>query len=176
MHFGGVQIAALVVFAVIAFVIVVVFVVVAASADEDVPYEEVQRPGYRFRKGWLAFLAALVPILVGISVLTTPYAHGSGAGRTLVKVTAHQFFFTFEPPRVPAGTRVRFAVTSKDVTHGAGLYDPHGELIGSVQAMPGYTNDLDLTLTAPGTYRVLCFEYCGLGHHNMQGSFTVTEG
>ncbi len=176
MHFGGVQIAVLVIIGLIALSLVVLFVIVAASSSEDVPYEEVQRPGYRFRKGWLALLAALVPVVVGISILTTPYARGSGAGRTVVKVTSHQFYFTFEPSQVPAGTRVRFAITSKDVNHGAGFYNPHGELIGSVQAMPGYTNNLDLTLSEPGSYRVLCFEYCGLGHHAMQGTFTVTGG
>jgi len=41
--------------------------------------------------------------------------------------------------------------------------------------MPGYHNKLDLTLDEPGTYRILCFEYCGLSHHLMQAAFTVTE-
>ena len=50
------------------------------------------------------------------------------------------------PDRVPAGTRVRFDVSSIDVNHGFALHDPHGHLIGSVQAMPGYHNELDLTL------------------------------
>ena len=116
-----------------------------------------------------------MPIIVGIGVVTAPYARGGGSDRTLVKVTSGQFFFAFDPPTVPAGTKVRFAVTSKDVTHAFGLYTPGGRLIGSVQGMPGYTNNLDLTLTQAGRYRVLCFEYCGLGHHAMQSRFTVTE-
>ena len=174
MQFGAVQIATLVVFAVIAGIILAVFAVAAKISTQEVPFEQVQRSGYRFRKRWLAFLAALVPIIVGIGILTAPYARGSGSDRALVKVTSSQFLFAFDPPSVPAGTRVRFAVTAKDVTHGFGLYDPDGELVGSVQAMPGYTNDLDLTLTQAGRYRVLCFENCGLGHHAMQSTFTVT--
>jgi cytochrome c oxidase subunit 2 len=90
-------------------------------------------------------------------------------------VTSAQYFFALDPPEVPAGTDVRFRVTSRDVNHGFGLYDPSGRLIGSVQAMPGYHNELDLTLDEPGAYRVFCFELCGLEHHKMQGTFTVTE-
>lgn len=41
--------------------------------------------------------------------------------------------------------------------------------------MPGYHNTLDVTLDEPGRYRILCFEYCGLSHHVMQATFTVTE-
>ncbi len=174
MHFGALQIVTLVVFGVIAFAILLVFVVAADVSRQEVPLERVQRGGYWFRKRWLAFLAALVPLLVGVAAVTAPYSSGDG-GRTLVRVSSGQFFFTFDPPSVPAGSRVRFAVTTKDVTHGFGLYDPRGELIGSVQAMPGYTNDLDLDLSRPGRYRVLCFEFCGLGHHAMQSAFTVTE-
>ena len=76
---------------------------------------------------------------------------------------------------VPAGTRVRFDVTSVDVNHGVGLYDPRGRLVGSVQAMPGYHNLLDLTLRRPGVYRIRCLEYCGLNHATMESTFTVTR-
>jgi cytochrome c oxidase subunit 2 len=65
-------------------------------------------------------------------------------------------------------------VTSADVNHGFGLYDPDGELLGSVQAMPGYTNHLDLRLDKPGQYLVACLEFCGLGHHEMASQFEVT--
>ncbi len=175
LHFGALQIVTLVIFGVIAFLVLLVFAIGADSSRQEIPLERVQRQGYWFRKRWLAFLAALVPVLVGISILTTPFARGGGADRVLVKVTSGQFFFTFAPASVPAGSKVRFVVTTRDVTHGFGLYNPGGELIGSVQAMPGYTNNLDLTLSRPGSYHVLCFEFCGLGHHVMQGTFTVTE-
>jgi cytochrome c oxidase subunit 2 len=49
-------------------------------------------------------------------------------------------------------------------------------LIGSVQAMPGYHNKLDLTLSEAGVYRIRCLEYCGLMHSIMQSSFRVTRG
>lgn len=175
MHFAALQIVTLVVFGAIAFAILFFFAIAADVSRSEVPLERVQGRGYWFRKRWLAFLAALVPILIGVAILTAPYARGSGSDRVLVRVTSGQFFFAFDPPSVPAGTKVRFAVTARDVNHGIGLYNPSGHLIGTVQAMPGYTNDLDLTLTQPGRYRALCFEYCGLGHHLMQNTFTVTE-
>lgn len=173
MHYGNVQVATLAVFGAIALVLATVFVVVARSSRRDVPIEEVQARGYQLRKLWLALLATLVPVVIGVAALTTPYARGSGKDRTVVRVTSGQFYFATSPAAVTAGTRVRFEVTSRDVNHGFGLYNPDGVLIGSVQAMPGYTNRLDLTLTTPGTYRILCFELCGLGHHAMKGEFTV---
>jgi len=174
MHYGNLQVTTLAIFGALALLLVTLFLKVASSTSRDVPLEEVQEKGYRLRRAWLASLAALVPIVVGVAALTTPYASGGGS-RTLVKVTSGQFFFATSPTAVPAGTKVRFAVTSRDVTHGFGLYNPNGVLIGSVQAMPGYTNHLDLTLTRPGTYRILCFELCGIGHHAMQGTFSVTR-
>jgi len=74
---------------------------------------------------------------------------------------------------VPSGTSIRFEVSSIDVNHGFGLYDPHGHLVGSVQAMPGYRNRLDLTLSEVGVYRIRCLELCGLNHSTMESSFTV---
>jgi len=47
-------------------------------------------------------------------------------------------------------------------------------LIGSVQAMPGYHNKLDLDLTDVGVYQIRCLELCGLNHSTMESTFTVT--
>lgn len=116
---------------------------------------------------------ALCVVVVGTSSLALPYASGSGAGRTVVHVTAGQFYWLLVPSSVPAGTAVRFEITSRDVNHGFGLYDPQGQLIAEAQAMPGYTNTLDMTFRNTGQYRVFCLEYCGVGHHLMQGLFSI---
>jgi len=174
LSYGELQIAVAIVFLVLALVIAGVFAVVARRTVSDVPLERVQRTGYWLRRRWLAFLGALLVVVVGSSLLALPYASGE-RGRTTVVVRSGQFFWSFEPPQVAAGTRVRFDVTSLDVNHGFGIYDPRGRLLGSVQAMPGYHNKLDLTLRESGEYRVLCFEFCGLNHHAMQGVFRVVE-
>ncbi len=71
---------------------------------------------------------------------------------------------------VPVGRPVRFDVGAFDVNHAFGVYAPDGALIGQVQAMPGYRNQLTLTFPTAGTYQVLCLEYCGIGHHLMIAS------
>jgi cytochrome c oxidase subunit 2 len=172
-HYGDPQIAIGAVFAGLALFFAGVFLVIGVRAGSDVPDERVHRVGYWLRKRWLALLLAIGVVVVGISLLDLPFATGSGAGRTVVKVTGGQFFWSLVPNNVPAGTRVRFDVSSIDVNHGFGLYDPHGHLIGSVQAMPGYQNKLDVTLTEAGVYRIRCLEFCGLNHSTMESSLTV---
>lgn len=176
LHYGDPQIAVGAVFAVLAFLLAGVFVVIGLQAGSEVGFERVRQIGYWLRKRWLALLLVVGVVAVGTSLLDLPYASGGGAGRTVVKVSSGQFFWSLVPGQVPTGTKVRFDVTSVDVNHGFGFYDPHGHLIGSVQAMPGYHNLLDLNLDEAGVYRIRCLEYCGLYHSTMEGSFTVTRG
>jgi cytochrome c oxidase subunit II len=170
---GEPQVAVGILFAVLAVGFASVFVVVAISSRADVPYEKVQRAGYALRRGWLGLLLVAGVVVLVLTLLDLPYARGSDSKRTLVKVTGVQFFWSVVPDRMRAGTPIRFDVTSADVNHGFGIYDPHGHLVGSVQAMPGYHNKLDLTFDTPGTYRIRCLEFCGLNHAVMEGSFTV---
>ena len=174
LHYGDPQVMVGAAFAVLALLLAVVFVVIAVQAGSEVGFSRVHQVGYWLRKRWLALLLVVGVLAVGISLFDLPYASGGAASRTVVKVTAGQFFWSLTPDRVPVGTPVRFDVTSVDVNHGFGLYDPHGHLIGSVQAMPGYHNELDLDLTQPGVYQIRCLEYCGLNHATMDGSLTVT--
>jgi cytochrome c oxidase subunit II len=174
-HFGDPQIAIGVVFAGLALLLASAFFVIGIHAGSDLSAERVHQVGYWLRKRWLALLLVIGVLVVGISLLDLPYAGSSVAGRTMVKVTGGQFFWSLQPSSVPAGTRVRFDVSSIDVNHGFGLYDPNGHLIGSVQAMPGYHNRLDFTLSDVGAYQIRCLEYCGLNHSTMQGRFAVTR-
>jgi cytochrome c oxidase subunit 2 len=175
LHYGDPQIAIGAVFAVLALLLAGGFLMIGVQAGSDVSAERVHRVGYWLRKRWLALLVVIGVLVVGLSLFDLPYASGGSAGRAIVKVTGGQFFWSLAPDSVPAGARVRFDVTSVDVNHGFGLYDPHGHLIGSVQAMPGYHNKLDLTLSEPGTYRIRCLELCGLNHATMEGSFMVVR-
>ena len=174
LEYGEPQVAIALVFAALAVAIVGVALAVAAHAKTDVPYDDVARTGYGLRRPWLAFLAGLLVLCVGFSFFLLPYASGGSAG-TSAKVSGGQFYWTVSPAVFPAHTKVRFDVTSVDVNHGFGVYDPKGRMIGSVQAMPGYTNHLDLTFDEVGDYRIRCLEYCGLSHHKMVASFRVEE-
>ena len=153
-----------------------VFVVIALQSQASLPYERVRERGYWLRRHWLATLVAAGVWGVGLTFFGgMPYATGAAPGVS-AQVVGGQFYWSITPDHFAQGTRVIFVVTSVDVNHGFGVYDPSGHLIGSVQAMPGYHNDLDLTLTQSGTYHVLCFEYCGLDHPHMQSVFTVGHG
>jgi cytochrome c oxidase subunit 2 len=101
-----------------------------------------------------------------------PYASGASADAD-VRVVGGQFYWSLSQETFERGETVRFDVTSADVNHGFGLYDPDGRLIGSVQAMPGYHNKLTVTLEKAGPYTIACFEYCGLAHHGMIRRFEV---
>ena len=173
LHYGDPQIAIGAVFAVLALIWSVAFLVIARQGGTDVGYEHVHDIGYWLRNRWLAVLVVAGVVIIGISLFDLPYAKGSASGRTVVTVTAGQFFWSLQPPQVPAGGRVRFDVTAVDVNHGFGLYDPHGHLVGEVQAMPGYHNKLDLTLDQAVVYSIRCLEYCGLNHATMESTFKV---
>jgi len=174
LEYGDAQLAILIVFGVLVVAIVAVALAIVVHARTDVPYEDVSREAYRFRRPWLAFLVGLLVLVVGFSAFLLPYASG-GSPTTTVKVSGGQFYWTIDPAVLPVRTEIRFDVTSVDVNHGFGVYDPDGRLIGSVQAMPGYVNDFRLTLDKVGEYKIRCLEYCGLSHHDMVASFRVEE-
>ena len=93
----------------------------------------------------------------------------------MVNATGAQWYWDLDREEVVAGQPVEFRVTSTDVNHGFGLYDGAGRLVAQTQAMPGYVNRLNHVFEMPGTYRVLCLEYCGLAHHDMKAELVVTE-
>ena len=115
-----------------------------------------------------------VPV-VGLSLTDLPYTASRDrlAGAQVVHVTGHQWRWEISPTRVVAGAPVEFRVTGADVNHGFGIYDARLRLLAQTQAMPGYTNVLYHSFEAPGVYRILCLEYCGLVHHGMVAELLV---
>ena len=128
--------------------------------------------GERLR-GWLfaAAGAAFVPI-TALSLGALPY--GAGAGDALVvEAVGHQWYWELSRTTLPAGQPIVFRVRSADVNHGFAIYDPDMRVVGQTQAMPGYENLLALRFARPGTYKILCLEYCGSVHHGMQAALEV---
>ncbi len=80
--------------------------------------------------------------------------------------------FSFDPAfvRVPAGVSINMHITSADVMHGFYIQGSNINL----QIVPGQVTTLRYTFKYPGTYNVICNEYCGIGHHNMVTRFVVT--
>lgn len=155
--------------------VLVIFLTVALSTlRPPKEYEEVRPGGYAVRRVWFWTLLGVFVVAFFISISFFPYATGQSAEEgTHYPVIARQFSFQDLPATVPIDTPVVFDVTSADVNHGFAIYDPEGQIIGQVQAMPGYVNHLHMRFEEAGTYIVRCLEFCGLGHDVMRSSFEV---
>jgi cytochrome c oxidase subunit II len=140
----------------------------------------------------LLFFASLAAILITFLVLTLPhlpYTLDARGPDRIVHAVGKQYAWSlseqtvptleswdreFSPTvTVPARAQIEFRVTTLDVNHGFSLYAPDGHLVAQTQAMPGYMNRLRVTFDQPGTYTVLCLEFCGMSHHRMRGVIEV---
>ncbi|ADO74536.1 cytochrome c oxidase subunit II [Stigmatella aurantiaca] len=70
---------------------------------------------------------------------------------------------------VPANRPVRLLITSRDVLHS--FYVPAFRI--KMDALPGRYTQVWFEATKPGTYQVLCTEYCGLSHSKMLAEVVV---
>jgi cytochrome c oxidase subunit II len=81
--------------------------------------------------------------------------------------------YAFSPERIElrVGEPVRLNVVSTDGTHGFQV-----KALGLKVHVPsrGMAVTIDLTPREPGTYRISCSEYCGIGHSRMQASLIVS--
>ena len=179
------------VFLVSAATIAAVFTWVARSTAEpaDVDY---MRTG-RLRRIVFVSLATTLAIVLGLTLPRLPYPIEAEAPEQIVNVVGKQYAFSltsapgpaslevwdrdFSPDaQVRAGTTVEFRVTTLDVNHGFSIYTPDGRLLAQTQAMPRYVNRLRVRFDRPGTYPVMCLEYCGMSHHVMRGVIEVQAG
>jgi cytochrome c oxidase subunit 2 len=131
----------------------------------------------RAERGWLWFILVGLFALFAVTILDVPWRADAKANRLEVYVSAHQFYWSFEPAGpFPTGRQIEFVLTSTDVNHGFGVYGPNGAFDFQAQVVPQATVKLRHTFETPGRYLVRCLEYCGLDHHRMIGGFTVVRG
>jgi cytochrome c oxidase subunit 2 len=154
---------------------------------------------HRFERAWFALALLLIVALVG-TVTYGATAAGvemlGDSGQTIensdlsgtefedpgvravgddeydVYVVARQFVFepgTSNPIRLPAGSTVTFYVTSADVVHG---FEIAGTNVNTM-AIPGQVAELTVEFDEPATYGLICHEYCGAGHHTMEGKVEI---
>jgi cytochrome c oxidase subunit 2 len=84
-------------------------------------------------------------------------------GSATVRLIAQQYDFVPNCVRVPAGTPVKFRLTSADVVHGFLL--PNTNV--NTMVVPGFVAEVRTSFAQPGEYAMPCHEFCGLGHHAM---------
>ena len=166
-------------------VILGVFAVVARGGARTVDYSRTTR----LRLLFFVSLGVILATFLALTLPALPYpADTQAPGRVVHAVGKHYAWSLTEGPgptlarwddefspavAVPARTLVEFRVTTLDVNHGFSLYGPDGRLHAQTQAMPGYVNRLRVSFDEPGTYTVLCLEFCGMSHHRMRGVVEV---
>lgn len=129
----------------------------------------------KIRSGLFWLLTALGIVVTFVSLRPWPHPAGALAGHTVLNVTGSMWSWDIDKKAVPAGTPIVFRVTSNDVNHGFGVANAQGTILFQTQGMPGYINQVEYTFSNPGTYQVLCLEYCGLAHHTMRDEIKVIE-
>lgn len=90
-------------------------------------------------------------------------------GSITVRIIAEQYMFVPQCAVVPAVTRVRFRLTSADVTHGFFVQSTNT----NAMVVPGYITNVITRFDSPGNYEMPCDEFCGFGHHAMAARVVV---
>lgn len=107
----------------------------------------------------------------GASPWAEPSVRELAPGKYEAYVLAQIWRFDPGEIRIPAGSEITFYVTSKDVQHGLKIMDTNINMM----ILPGQVSKLKTTFNNPGTYDIVCHEYCGIGHHTMYGQIIVEE-
>lgn len=88
-----------------------------------------------------------------------------------VAIIAMAFGYNPSEIKVPVGKKINFKLTSTDVIHSFTIDDTKVNMV----AVPGRITTKSYTFDKPGTYLILCNEYCGTGHHYMFTEIEVYE-
>ena len=151
----------------------------------------------RYERIWLAFGLAMIVVfilLVGYTLVnrggsvpigtakvdaTKVRTEGEFANPHLERVGdeyvayMQAFAFGYLPGevRVRKGAKVTFYVTSPDVLHGFNIERTNI----NVEVIPGEVARVSHVFKTAGEYRILCNEYCGVGHASMISKIVVEE-
>lgn len=81
--------------------------------------------------------------------------------------------WAFEPSvlRVPSGSTLDIYAVSRDVTHGFLIEGTNVNLM----LVPGAIANSRVHFTKPGIYTIVCHEYCGRNHQNMNARIEVSD-
>jgi len=155
--------------------VLVDFVLVASRAGDYKDYAVVKKKLYGYQRPFFLSAVAFGVVFTITTLIDLPYSPFTAQAGTpqVVKVSSLQWGWDMSDDEFAVGQPIEFQVTSDDVNHNFAIYDSSLRLLAQTQAMPGYVNVLRHTFDKPGTYQILCLEYCGLAHHNMISEITV---
>ena len=100
-----------------------------------------------------------------------PRVEQVGENEYAAYVVARQFGFQPDPIVVPANSTVTFYVTSADVIHGFEVAGTNA----NTMVVPGEVSEITVEVEEPQEYGLICNEYCGAGHHVMEGKVNVVS-
>ena len=151
-----------------------------AEADKINPIEKkVLLAAVLFAAGSLALMTYAVRGL-GVTVPTclpnmAIFDHGSitkhGGKNYEIRFLAKMWGFEPSRVRVPVGSTLDVFVTSKDVTHGLQILGTNVNLM----VVPSVVTSARVHFDHPGVFPVLCHEYCGTAHQNMNAVIEVSS-
>lgn len=73
--------------------------------------------------------------------------------------------------KLKKGVDYTLHLSSVDLNHGFSLFP----INVNIQVVPGYDYGLRITPNSSGDFKVVCNEFCGIGHHLMVGKVIVEE-
>lgn len=73
--------------------------------------------------------------------------------------------------KLKKGVEYTLHISSQDLNHGFSLYPVNLNF----QVVPGYDYALRVVPNKSGDFRIICNEFCGIGHHLMVGKVLVEE-
>ncbi|MGL4650385.1 MAG: cytochrome c oxidase subunit II [Caldilineaceae bacterium] len=103
------------------------------------------------------------------SPFASPEVRELAPGRYEVYVVAQAWSFSPNPIVIPEDANVTFYVTSRDIQHGFKVVNTNINMM----VLPGQIGTLRTYFEEPGTYNIICHEYCGIAHHTMYGQIIV---
>ncbi|TAL38742.1 MAG: cytochrome c oxidase subunit II [Spirochaetes bacterium] len=136
------------------------------------------------RNNWkVEVVWTLLPSLIALSMFYVGWESYIGLrsvppGALTIDVTAMKYAWVFTYPNkkqsegvlvVPQGQAVKLNLTSLDVIHS--FYLPAFRI--KMDALRGMTTYTWFHADKPGTYTILCAEYCGTGHADMSGLLRI---
>ena len=147
----------------------IVFIYVAMHSSREGNSAAVAAATGRWRGRLLWGVTLMCIPVVAYTLTMLPYARKTieNLGAVEVQATGYQWHWELSKTELPVGKQIEFQVTAVDVNHGFAIYGPDMKIRTQTQAMPGVTNILRYTFEQSGTYKILCLEYCGVGHHTM---------
>ena len=124
---------------------------------------------------WVAFIVAFWTYIniASLSWTPVPLRFSASGESQVIEVEAFMWGYELSVDKVESGVPVVFKAWTRDTMHSLAIYSPDGRLLVTVMLMPGEVEVFRITFEEPGTYIIMCLEYCGDGHPFMRTTLEV---